>query len=141
MVVKQSLSALLAGLLFGWGLALSRMIDPSVVIGFLDVTGEWDPRLLFVMGGALLITFIGFPLIKQRYTRPLCDDQFHEPLQQQVDRRLLGGAVLFGVGWGLGGVCPGPAVTALAMGVIPAVVFFIAMLAGMVLFEYVAKKQ
>ncbi len=124
------LGALLAGTLFGLGLSVSGMSDPLRVIGFLDVTGAWDPTLLFVMGGALLVTWLGFRWVLQR-PAPLFANSFAVPTLQALDRRLLLGSVLFGVGWGLAGFCPGPAVTALAAGVPDVLVFLAAMLAGM----------
>jgi hypothetical protein len=117
---------------FGAGLALSGMTDPSRVLGFLDVAGDWDPTLAFVMGGALLVTFPSFPAILRR-SRPWLRAAFSLPTRKAVDVRLLAGATFFGVGWGLAGFCPGPAVAALALA--PAAVwpFVAAMIAGMAL--------
>ena len=134
-MVKQLLSAFFAGALFGFGLCVSRMTDPSVVVAFLDITGQWDPRLLFVMGGALLVAMPVFPLILKSCRSPVCGEKFSLPAGQAIDKPLVIGSVLFGIGWGLGGVCPGPAVTALSFGAKEAFIFFAALAAGMVLFE------
>lgn len=126
----KGLSALLAGLLFGFGLALSGMTDTNKVLGFLDLTGVWQPALAFVMGSALLVTLIAFRLVLRR-SQPLLDQQFHLPARHSLDAPLLIGSMLFGVGWGLYGFCPGPALTALLYGQIDTLVFVVAMLAGM----------
>lgn len=126
----KTIVALFAGALFGTGLVVSGMADPRKVIGFLDVAGNWDPTLAFVMGGALLVTGPAFRLILKR-PRPLLADGFDLPTKNTVDRRLIGGAALFGVGWGLSGFCPGPAVAALSTGLTPVLAFVAAMLAGM----------
>lgn len=109
------LVALISGLLFGIGLALSNMMDPAKVLNFLDVAGSWDPSLLFVMGGAIAITMPGFYFILKR-PHPLLDKRFYVPDASHLDRQLVMGAALFGVGWGIGGFCPGPAFAALATG-------------------------
>jgi len=119
-----------AGVLFGIGLALSGMSQPAKVLGFLDVAGAWDPSLMFVMGGALAIHVLLSRVILRR-DRPLFDDEFHLPAKTAIDGRLVGGAALFGLGWGLGGFCPGPALTSAASGALPAIVFVGAMTAGM----------
>lgn len=132
--------ALLCGVVFGLGLAVSGMIDPAKVIGFLDFAGAWDPTLAFVMGGALLVTVPSFRLVLKR-PRPVLADNFSLPTRSSLDGRLLGGAALFGVGWGLVGFCPGPAVAALApalsTGLTPVFAFVGAMLAGMAFHKYV----
>ncbi len=133
----RMLVALFSGTLFGLGLTISGMVDPAKVIGFLDVTGDWDPTLAFVMGGALLVTIPAFRLILNR-PRPVLTDDFELPTKKDVDTRLLGGAALFGVGWGLSGFCPGPAVTALASGLAPVFAFVAAMIAGMALYKWVS---
>ena len=133
------LVALFAGVLFGLGLAISGMMNPAKVIGFLDVAGAWDPTLAFVMGGALLVTIPAFRLVLQRQ-RPILDGGFDLPQRNAVDARLLGGAALFGVGWGLSGFCPGPAVAALVTGLTPVFVFVAAMLAGMVLHAWLSAR-
>jgi len=122
-------SALFIGALFGFGLAVSEMIDPARVIGFLDVTGRWDPTLLFVMGGALAVTLPGFPLILRR-ARPLLAEFFAMPTQSRLDGSLITGATIFGIGWGIAGFCPGPALAALASGSPGVAVFVVAMIAG-----------
>lgn len=131
--------ALFAGVLFGLGLAVSGMINPAKVIGFLDVAGAWDPTLAFVMGGALLVTIPAFRVILER-PRPVLADGFSLPTKSALDGRLLGGATLFGVGWGLSGFCPGPAVAALVTGLAPVLAFAAAMLAGMVLYTWVFER-
>lgn len=122
-------SALFIGALFGFGLAISEMIDPGRVIGFLDVAGHWDPTLLFVMGGALAVTLPAFPPILRR-ARPLLTDYFALPTRTNMDGSLIVGAIIFGVGWGLGGFCPGPALAALASGSPGVALFVLAMIAG-----------
>lgn len=122
-------AALAAGMLFAFGLAVSEMINPARVIGFLDVAGRWDPTLLWVMAGALSITAPAFPLIL-RLRKPLLARQFSLPLKSRIDRPLVLGAVIFGVGWGLAGFCPGPALAALASASSGVGVFVVAMLVG-----------
>jgi uncharacterized membrane protein YedE/YeeE len=130
--VKPSLFALAAGAIFGLGLGVSGMTLPAKVKGFLDVTGDWDPTLVMVMVGAIAVHFVLFRLILRRRA-PLFDARFHVPTRRDIDLRLLGGAALFGVGWGLSGQCPGPALTNLATGAPTALVFVAAMAAGMVI--------
>ena len=125
----QLFTALITGVLFGFGLSLSEMINPARVIGFLDVAGKWDATLLFVMGGALLVTAPLYPLILRR-ARPLLDRQFFLPTKSTIEPPLILGAAIFGVGWGLGGICPGPALAALASGSSGVISFVIAMIAG-----------
>lgn len=127
--MSRNLLALAAGLVFGFGLALSHMVDPSKVIAFLDVVGAWDPSLALVMGGALLVTTLAFPLILRRRA-PWFDMAFHLPTRSDIDGRLIGGAALFGLGWGLSGYCPGPAVAALAINPNEALLFLAAVIAG-----------
>ena len=127
---------LFAGALFGLGLAVSGMVDPAKVIGFLDVAGDWDPTLAFVMGGALLVTIPAFRLIF-KCPHPVLADEFELPTKKGLDTRLLGGSALFGVGWGLSGFCPGPAVTALATGLTPVFAFVVAMIAGMAIYKWI----
>lgn len=128
------LMALLAGLLFGLGLILSGMTDPAKVLGFLDLTGNWDPSLAFVMGGALLVGSLVFPFATKR-PKSILGDALRLPTATRIDRRLVLGGLTFGVGWGLAGYCPGPALASLAQGGTKPLLFFIAMLAGMALFE------
>ena len=127
---------LIAGTLFGLGLTISGMVNPQKVIGFLDFAGDWDPTLAFVMGGAVLVAIPAFRLISKR-PHPVLADAFDLPTKKDVDGRLLGGAALFGVGWGLSGFCPGPAVTALASGLLPVFAFVAAMIAGMVAYKWI----
>lgn len=129
------LVALTAGILFGFGLALSAMINPAKVLNFLDVAGAWDPSLLLVMGGALAVTIPGFRLVLRR-PAPLLDGRFHLPQRSEIDLRLIGGAALFGLGWGLSGFCPGPAITALVTQAAPVFGFVAAMLAGYQLVDW-----
>jgi uncharacterized protein len=128
--MRSTVSALLAGLLMGCGLLLSGMSDPARVLGFFDVAGQWDPTLAFVMAGGLAIAFPGFRLVAKR-RQPLCAERFSLPAAKAVDSRLLGGAAIFGIGWGLVGYCPGPALAAAAAGVWPAAAFSAAMGLGM----------
>ncbi len=137
--MPRILVALFAGALFGLGLAVSGMMNPHKVIGFLDIAGDWDPTLMFVMGGALLVTIPAFRVILKR-PRPLLADGFALPTKSVLDARLLGGAGLFGVGWGLSGFCPGPAVAALATGLAPVFAFVAAMVAGMALYELIFER-
>lgn len=125
----------LIGLLFGLGLVVSGMSDPAKVLNFLDLaaipTGGWDASLAFVMGGAVIVTLIGYRLVWAR-GRPVFDDVFHLPLAKHIDVPIVAGPAIFGVGWGLAGFCPGPAFTALGTGSSQAILFVVAMLAGMV---------
>ncbi|OJT22312.1 hypothetical protein BO221_21195 [Archangium sp. Cb G35] len=130
--MRPLLSAFLSGLLFAFGLGLSGMTDPANVIGFLDLAGDWDFRLAFVMGGAIAVHAVLRPLIYKRQ-RPLFAAKFPSFPVSRVDSKLLVGAGLFGVGWGLGGYCPGPALTALSSGAPQVLVFVPAMFAGMFL--------
>ncbi|MDQ0457868.1 YeeE/YedE family protein [Rhizobium paknamense] len=135
----ETIAALGCGLLFGMGLAVSGMIDPAKVLGFLDVAGNWDPALAFVMGGALIPSFLAYRIQNQR-SRPMLTQQFHVPQGRTIDRRLIGGAILFGLGWGLVGLCPGPAIAALITGKWEILLFCAAMLAGMRLFRLLPQK-
>ncbi|MEE2691528.1 MAG: DUF6691 family protein [Pseudomonadota bacterium] len=123
-------AALVAGLIFGLGLVISGMVNPAKIIAFLDVAGAWDPSLLFVMAAALAVTFVGYRLVLRR-AAPMFETQFHLPATTVIDRNLIMGAAIFGVGWGLSGFCPGPAITAAALGDLQPYAFIAAMLAGM----------
>ncbi|WP_077667146.1 YeeE/YedE family protein [Salinivibrio sp. PR6] len=125
------LVALLSGFIFGVGMMVSGMTNPSKVIGFLDVFGQWDPSLVFVMGGALLVFVPGYFLAVRRQKKPLMADQFCLPKTRKIDKKLVGGALLFGAGWGLAGLCPGPAITAIGSGSLPIALFMISMLVSM----------
>ena len=124
-----ALSSFVIGIIFGLGLAISEMINPARVIGFLDIAGRWDPTLMFVMGGALAFTLPAFGFILRR-ARPLLDGEFFLPTKRDIDRPLILGATLFGIGWGLGGFCPGPALAGLASGAPGVMLFVVAMVAG-----------
>ncbi|MBT0669999.1 YeeE/YedE family protein [Novosphingobium profundi] len=126
----RNVIGLLSGLLFGAGLALSGMMDPARVRGFLDVAGDWDPTLAFVMGGAVVVMALAWT-VQRAMHRPLACEEFSLPGTRLIDARLIGGAALFGVGWGLGGLCPGPAIASLAFHPAQAGVFVAAMLTGM----------
>jgi len=131
------LTTLFAGLLFGTGLILSGMANPKKVQNFLDIFGSWDPSLAFVMGGAILVTAPGFWLVQKR-TSPFFHDVFQLPARNDIDARLVTGAAIFGVGWGLGGLCPGPAVTSLLFFTPGVLIFVLAMLVGMILAKFIA---
>jgi uncharacterized membrane protein YedE/YeeE len=123
--------SILAGIIFGAGLMFSDMVNPARVLNFLDVAGSWDPTLIFVMAGGLAVTTLGYKFIFRRGT-PLFGDKFNLPVQRQIDLPLVGGAALFGVGWGLAGICPGPALADLATLQPKVLLFVAAMLAGMI---------
>ena len=128
------------GLLFGIGLILSGMTDPGKVIGFLDLFGMWDPSLALVMGGALLVGVFAFAQAKKR-TRSVLGGAMHLPSSRDIDRRLILGSLAFGAGWGLAGFCPGPAIVSLGAGQPTAIVFVIAMIAGMALYELADRRK
>jgi len=124
--------ALLCGLVFGTGLAVSGMTDTAKVLGFLDLFGHWVPDLAFVMGGAVCVTLVAFRFVLRR-NRPVLSPEFHLPLKTSIDSRLLGGAAIFGIGWGIYGYCPGPALAALVYLDSKTAVFVAAMLVGLAL--------
>jgi hypothetical protein len=128
-------TSLLAGLVFGIGLMVSGMANPAKVLGFLDLFGRWDPSLALVMGGAVAVSAVAFAIARRR-SASLLGATLKLPTARQIDRRLVMGSVLFGIGWGIAGFCPGPALVALGMGEAKALVFVAAMLAGMGLFEW-----
>jgi len=132
--MMRSVVALISGSLFGVGLALSGMMNPARVRGFLDILDNWDPTLAFVMGGALIIMAIAWRL-QARMHRPVVCEDFSLPGTRLIDARLIGGSALFGIGWGLGGLCPGPAIASLAVYPDKVIVFVIAMIAGMAIFR------
>ena len=111
--MKISVSTFFAGLIFGIGLTVSQMVNPTKVIAFLDLGGNWDPSLAFVMGGALLVTFVGYRVVLKNST-PFFDDRFRLPTREDIDGPLIAGAAIFGIGWGLAGLCPGPALASLS---------------------------
>ena len=125
----KQVSALVVGIIFGLGLSLSHMVDPDKVINFLDLFGHWDASLAFVMGGAILVTFPGYRWVLGR-KKPLFEQHFHLPTDNRIDASLMFGAALFGLGWGLSGYCPGPAVAALTINPHEAFIFIPAMIAG-----------
>lgn len=124
----QLFSALAAGILFGLGLSISEMVKPARVIGFLDIAGSWDATLLFVMTGALAVTLPSYAVILR--FRPVLESNFHLPTKRAIDRPLIVGAALFGIGWGIGGFCPGPALASLASGSPRVILFVVAMVVG-----------
>jgi uncharacterized membrane protein YedE/YeeE len=133
--MQRSFAAFVAGLIFGLGLVVSHMIDPAKVLGFLDIAGNWDPSLVFVMIGAIPVAAIGFGATRARRA-PVLDTQFHGPARTRVDAPLAVGSTLFGIGWGLVGYCPGPALTSLALGRWQSFVFAAAMLVGMLGYRF-----
>lgn len=135
----QILMSLIAGLVFGIGLIVSGMADPAKVLGFLDLAGAWDPSLALVMVGAIAVGVVGFAAAKRR-RQSLLGLPMQLPTAGTVDRRLVAGGLMFGIGWGLAGFCPGPALVALGMGSAKAVVFVLAMLAGMAVHAFFQKR-
>ena len=130
--MRATVPALIAGVLFGAGLAVSDMVNPARVLGFLDLFGAWDPTLVFVMAAAVLASGLGY-MISRRLSRPLFGSDFSNPQNRLLDRQLIGGAALFGIGWGLAGFCPGPAVAGLIYGLWQPWLFVASMIAGMLL--------
>lgn len=137
--VRKLLPPVVSGTLFGAGLTLSGMTDPARVRGFLDVFGRWDPTLAFVMGGAVIVMAIAWR-IQSRMKRPLFGEKFSLPDRSDFDGRLIVGSALFGIGWGIAGLCPGPAVASLALSPLAVLPFFAAMLAGMALHAIVPER-
>jgi uncharacterized membrane protein YedE/YeeE len=133
-------TSLLAGLVFGLGLVISGMANPAKVVGFLDLTGAWDPSLAFVMAGAIAVGLIAFDVARKR-PLSLLGTEMNLPTARHIDWRLIGGSLLFGVGWGVAGFCPGPGLVALGMGESKALVFVLAMLLGMGVFESFERRQ
>lgn len=129
--MKALIAALIAGILFGLGLTISQMVDPQKVLAFLDVTGDWDPSLALVMVGAIAVSVVGFTLAGKR-DKPFLSTHFMAPTAKDIDKRLLGGAAIFGIGWGLAGYCPGPVVAALSFGALEPVIFIGALVLGSV---------
>jgi uncharacterized membrane protein YedE/YeeE len=129
--MRETIAGLLTGFIFGLGLCLSRMTDPAVVQGFLDIAGAWDPTLMFVMAGGVVVAFVGYRFV-WRQERPLWAGKFSIPSASAIDAPLISGAAIFGIGWGLAGYCPGPAVVSLASGRRGVVLFVVAMLIGMI---------
>lgn len=131
------LFALFTGLVFGAGIAISGMMDPAKVLNFFDIAGTWDLSLAFVMGGAVLVTFIGYRLVWRR-EKPLFDDRFQVPTSTVLDARLIGGSALFGIGWGIAGFCPGAAIPALGTGRWEVALFLVAVVVGFYIRRLVA---
>ena len=138
--IYQFAAALASGIVFGFGLSLSGMLNPVRVQGFLDVFGAWDPSLAFVLGGAVVVAFIGVQVMK-RMRHPVFSDSFHVPTNRRIDAPLIIGSALFGLGWGIGGFCPGPAVASLSIGISQTVLFVIAMLVGMTFHDRVWSRR
>lgn len=138
--MQAVLTSFVSGLLFGGGLILSGMIDAANVLAFFDVAGEWNPSLAFVMAGGLAVTWGGYVWALRR-AAPLCEPRFQIPTSTRVDARLVAGSAIFGLGWGLAGYCPGPALAAAGGGVTQAAIFLAAMLAGMMLWRVVESAQ
>ena len=137
--MRESIASLAAGLVFGWGLALGGMTNPNKVLGFLDVTGAWDPSLLLVLAGAVAVAFVGFRIVLRR-PQSLFGQQFQLPLRQAIDLPLVTGAAIFGVGWGISGYCPGPAIALLASPGREVWIFLPAMLFGMLLHQLLERR-
>ena len=133
-------TSFLAGLVFGLGLIVSGMANPAKVLGFLDLGGRWDPSLAFVMGGAIAVGAVAFAVARRR-TRSLLGAAMRLPAARAIDRRLVAGSVLFGIGWGVAGFCPGPGLVAAGMGEAKALVFVAAMLAGMLGYELIERRR
>jgi len=136
----KNLLVLISGLLFGFGLSLSAMINPTVVLNFLDVFGSWDASLMFVMVGALCVTTITFRLLLNK-EKPRYEISFHLPNKEQLDKPLIIGAIMFGIGWGLAGYCPGPAIAGIILGQAETFWFVTAMVVGMKLSQVVKSRK
>ena len=134
------LATLLSGLLFGIGLTISGMVNPMKILNFLDISGPWDATLIFVMGAGLVVTLLGYQIIFKR-NAPLFAPSFKLPTSQNIDVKLLGGAALFGLGWGLSGFCPGPAIASVVYGNTESITFVIAMAAGMILTKQIQNRR
>jgi uncharacterized protein len=133
--MRNTIPSLVIGTVFGGGLALSDMINPARVLSFLDVSGAWDPTLIFVMVGAIVPTAMAY-LLRRRVRRPVFGAAFFIPENRTIDRQLIGGAAIFGIGWGLAGFCPGPAIATLVFGYWQSWLFVVSMLAGMALHRW-----
>lgn len=137
--MKEKLIALFSGVLFGLGLGLSQMIDHNRVLGFLDVAGAWDSTLLFVLGGAVTVTVITFRFVL-RLPHPIFAEEFHLPTKKDIDKPLVIGAAIFGIGWGICGYCPGPAITALVLVNWNSILFLLGFVAGSLAYKRLSKK-
>jgi len=129
--------ALFCGILFGFGLIVAQMVNPNKIFNFLNITGDWDPSLAFVMGSALLLFIPVYKLLKKKLRQPLFARVFNLPIATLIDRRLIIGAGLFGIGWGISGICPGPALVNIASGEPKIIAFIFAMVLGMYISNYV----
>lgn len=136
----KTIMGYIAGLIFGLGLAVSGMTDPARVLGFLDIAGAWDPTLAFVLGGAVITTFIGYRWVLKR-RKPLYSKAFQLPTRQDLDGKLIGGSALFGIGWGLSGYCPGPAFASIGGLTLPLAALLVAMIAGWFLARAIAARH
>jgi len=138
--MKNALISFVVGLIFAIGLGISGMTQPQKVVGFLDLFGQWDPSLIFVMGGALAVHLVTYRLIRKQ-PHPLFDRQWHVPTKTEITPALMIGSIIFGIGWGLGGFCPGPGITSMASLELKPVIFVISMLVGMWIFRIVDQKM
>tara|TARA_Y100000590_G_scaffold466732_1_gene643116 strand:- start:1533 stop:1958 length:426 start_codon:yes stop_codon:yes gene_type:complete len=139
-MIKQNSISILCGILFGLGLAVSEMINPMKVKAFLDITGDWDPSLIFVMISSITFTFISFNLVIKKIKKPILSSIFDLPKKSKIDLQLIIGAILFGIGWGLVGFCPGPSMAALADNNLNTIYFVLSMVAGIMAFKFFVKK-
>lgn len=137
---KETFVSFVVGLVFGFGLLLSGMANPEKVLGFLDLAGDWDPSLALVMAGAIAIGLVAFTIAGKR-SYALLGKEINLPSSQHIDQRLVVGSLTFGAGWGLAGFCPGPALVAVGAGEIKAIVFVVAMIAGMTIFEFIERAR
>jgi len=138
--ILHSVFALLSGIVFGLGLILAGMSNPRKVLSFLDITGLCDPSLIFVMAGAIGVGIVAFTIAKKR-TKALLGDVMHMPTKQDIDRKVIVGGLVFGIGWGIAGICPGPALVLLGAGSKQGVIFLIAMLIGIVLYSVISNAR
>jgi uncharacterized membrane protein YedE/YeeE len=139
--MKSGVYAFFIGVLFSLGLGISQMTNPSKVIGFLDITGNWDPSLAFVMGGALSIYLLGYKLILPRRSKPIDGGEFQIPTRKDIDAQLIIGSVVFGIGWALAGFCPGPGITAIVTGQEQVLTFAASMSVGVLIYHYIFVKK
>ena len=138
--MKYNIASLLAGLIFGLGLIVSGMANPEKVLGFLDIAGAWDPSLAFVMAGAIIVGVVAFAVARKR-TLSFLGFNMTLPANNRIEKRLIIGSMMFGIGWGIAGFCPGPALVALGAGEAKGVVFVASMVAGMVIFELFERRK
>lgn len=129
-MIMPFIVSLISGLIFGLGLIIGGMANPQKILNFLDIFGQWDPSLIFMMGAAVITTFLGFRYVLKN-ERPILAGKFELPTRKNIDKSLIIGAALFGIGWGLGGFCPGPALTSISLGATGTYVFVLSMIAGM----------